>query len=142
MVGFYTESSPVSFVFSVEALKERMSWGLTGDASDVFFLDLKSFAEKMRKNQVEDKNTWISDRYVGEMREISVDGRKGYLFLLTKAFTWGMNSEGYENGGYAFLDDKTRTYIFVENKQGEKYIISYITGNVISEKMLESFKFK
>lgn len=142
MVGFYTEASSVHFVFSVEALKERMSWGVAGDANDIFFLDLKSFAKEMRRNQVEYKNPNISDKYVGEMREISVDGQKGYSFMLTKAFAWGRNSEGYDTGGYMFLDDSTRTYIFVENKQGEKYIISYITGNVIAEKMLESFKFK
>lgn len=125
----------------IEPWEEKYYETRTLDSEKKFFkenkkiisLDLKSYAEYIRNQQVNEKNPYENQKIIGELREISFAGTKAYRFIMTKGF----KSLSIE---YA-LPSGVFTYLITENPVGQKMIIHYLSGNEISEKMIQSFQF-
>lgn len=125
----------------IEPWEEKYYETRTMDSEKKFFeenkkiisLDLKSYAEYIRNQQVNEKNPYENQKIIGELQEISFAGTKAYRFIMTKGF----KSLSIE---YA-LPSGVFTYLITENPIGQKIIIHYLSGNEISEKMIQSFQF-
>lgn len=108
---------------------------ITSEREKLLALSLKSFAEETRQNQINDTNPYLKNRKVGELKEISVKGQKGYSFTLTDGFTTG------KSGGYTLSEKSVHNYIFVENPNGDRIMIHYPLKNKISEEIISSLEF-
>lgn len=94
---------------------------------------IQNWVEKVREINLNDKKPNSSDKQIGELTKITIAGRTGYMFTLTKSFSYG------DKGGYVL--DTSHNYIFFDNQAGSKFLIYYPTSNKLSEKILQSFKF-
>lgn len=94
---------------------------------------LKDIADKVRKNQIDDKNPNIQNKKVGDMKETVFAGEKAYSFTLTGGFATNLTGMGYAITG-------THKYIFVE-KNNTKFVIHYPLEDNVSEKIINSFEF-
>ncbi|MFI5260533.1 MAG: hypothetical protein ACHQU0_01945 [Candidatus Paceibacteria bacterium] len=102
--------------------------------SDLIALPLQKLAETVRQAQVNDKNPATPDKQTGQLKEITFAGQKGYSFTVTRTFN-GLNGD--------YLLQPTNTtfdFIFIENKSGQKLMISYPLGDTVAEKIGNSFQ--
>lgn len=94
---------------------------------------LKDITEKVHQNQIDDKNPYIKDKKIGDIKEVTFAGEKAYSFTLLGGFATNLTGMGYVLPG-------THNYIFVE-KNNTKFVIHYPIGDKVSEKIIESFEF-
>ncbi len=97
--------------------------------------DLKSFAESIRQNQINNKNPNVRNKQVGDLKKISFADKAAYSFTLSGGFIVG--ASGTTEYGF----EGTHNYIFAENNAGEKMILHYPIGDALSEKIKNSFVF-
>ncbi len=109
------------------AIKERNSLAT---------LPLKEFAEGVRQLQVNDSNSSIQDKTVGELQEITFAGKPAYSFTLNKAFV----SDSLGSGYILTPEDTNFNFIFVENKFGQKLMVRYLVNDTAAEGIKNSFK--
>lgn len=103
----------------------------------LFNSTVKEFAEALHQYQIDDDNSNIKNRKVGDLKEIQFADKTAYSFTLDKGFR-EYSSADY---GYAIPDGMTYNYIFVENNFGDKLIIYYRVGDDLSEQIKDSFGF-
>lgn len=108
---------------------------IASEREKLLALPLRSFAEEIRKNQINDANPYLKNRKVGELKEISVKEQKAYSFTLTDGFTFE------EYGGYTLPEKSVHNYIFVENPNGDRMMVHYPLNDKISEEIISSFEF-
>ncbi len=110
---------------------------LLEERKSLIALPLQQFAEEIRKIQFNDTNASVQGKQTGELKEITFAGQKAYAFTLTKSFKeWSR-----ENLGHIIPEGFVFNFIFVENKSGEKLMISYPMNDPSSEQMRNSFEF-
>jgi len=98
--------------------------------------NLKTYIETIYQDQVSDSNPSIKNKQVGPLEESIIDGQKAYQFTLTGSFAFDATGRtGYTIG------DKPSMYVITESPSGDKFIIHYLVGDPVSEKMFRSFKF-
>ncbi|MHB0865750.1 MAG: hypothetical protein ACYC1Y_02520 [Minisyncoccota bacterium] len=105
--------------------------------ADLIALPLQQFAETIRQDQVNDKNSWTPDKQVGELKKINFAGREAYSFTLTRSF------HGTGRIGDYLLDSDGAVYnfVFVENNAEVKLMIRYPLGDTTAEQIKNSFEF-
>lgn len=105
-----------------------------GGCGGVLILPLHSFAETVRRYQVEDTNPNFKDKEVGNLKQLTFKGKAAYQFTLTRSF-----SDGPSGGGYSFSGGMHNYILFEHNNA--KFILHYPLGNKLSQKLSDSFEF-
>lgn len=99
-------------------------------------LNLKTYAQTIYQYQVNDPNPYAKDKQVGSLEETIIDGQKAYQFTLTDSFAFDATGKN----GYT-IGDKPNMYVITESPLGDKFVIHYLVGDSVSEKIFQSFKF-
>lgn len=101
-------------------------------------LDLKSYAESIRMLQINYPSPNSRNQKVGELQEVTVEGREAYQFVLDQGFTTLRNT----GSGYVIPEGYVYLYTITENPKGQKLIIYYSLGNSVAQAMFKTFTFK
>ncbi|OHA83000.1 MAG: hypothetical protein A2937_02230 [Candidatus Yonathbacteria bacterium RIFCSPLOWO2_01_FULL_47_33b] len=89
-------------------------------------LDLKPFAETLRKKFVDDKNPNFPNKNIGGLEEINFSGHKAYAATVT----------GYMDG----YGSDTFRYIYLDGGS-HKLVLQYSLKGDLSKQVIDSFKF-
>lgn len=126
---------PITEVDDIYVSREGSELFVTIATGSLVALDIKSFAESVRQNQINNKNPNIKNKQVDELKTISFANKTAYSFTLSGGFITG--ALGTTEYGF----EGTHNYIITENNAGEKIILHYPIEDSLSEQIKNSFEF-
>lgn len=127
-VGIYAWVSVPVGINTVDNPNYEINKG-TIENNQIIKLDLRSFSKALRQRVVDDKNSSLPNKNIGELEEIIFAGRTAYAVTVS----------GY-SGGYGFSTGDPFKYIYLDDGN-HKFVLQYSLKGGLSKQIIETFKF-
>jgi hypothetical protein len=102
-------------------------------------LNIKAIADIYHK-AMEREASEFPNRFLGNVLEVTVNGRAAYQFSFDTAYCLGVFKEDYSCGGGSLVEEPT-TLVFIESSKNKKIVLTLPRDNTTAQAMLETLSF-